>query len=88
MKFLRKILDRIEPNFIDNGRFSKFYHKLSARIPNDKDAVFSMVAPEEFEEFEKFVISQKGSISSSIEVLRSGLTDKFQYTDIGLAGHP
>ena len=25
MKFLRKILDRIEPNFIDNGKFSKFY---------------------------------------------------------------
>ena len=32
--------------------------------------------------------SQKGNISSSTEVLRTGLTDKFQYTDIGLAGHP
>ena len=25
MKFLRKILDRIEPNFIGSGKFSKFY---------------------------------------------------------------
>ncbi|PPR43262.1 MAG: hypothetical protein CFH21_00850 [Alphaproteobacteria bacterium MarineAlpha5_Bin11] len=32
--------------------------------------------------------SQKGNISSSIEVLRTGLTEKFQFTDIGLAGHP
>ena len=63
-------------------RFSKFYHKLSDRFPSDRDAVFSMVAPEEFEEFEKFVISQKGSISFSYkeEDLRpNGLQPAYEF---------
>ena len=63
-------------------RFSKFYNKLSDRFPSDRDAVFSMVAPEEFEEFEKFVISQKGSISFSYkeEDLRpNGLQPAYEF---------
>ena len=32
--------------------------------------------------------SQKGNISSSIEILKTGLIDKFNYAQIGLAGHP
>lgn len=32
--------------------------------------------------------AQKGNISSSIEILKTGLTDKFKYVQIGLAGHP
>ncbi len=63
-------------------RFSEFYHKLSDRFPSDRDAVFSMVAPEEFEEFEKFVISQKGSISFSYkeEDLRpNGLQPAYEF---------
>ena len=31
---------------------------------------------------------QKGNISSSMEVLKTGLVDKFNYTHVGLAGHP
>ena len=63
-------------------RFSKFYNKLSDRFPSDRDAVFSMIAPEEFEEFEKFVISQKGSISFSYkeEDLRpNGLQPAYEF---------
>ena len=32
--------------------------------------------------------AQKGNISSSIEILNTGLLDKFKYNQIGLAGHP
>jgi len=31
---------------------------------------------------------QKGNISSSIEILKTGLVDKFKFIQIGLAGHP
>ena len=31
---------------------------------------------------------QKGNISSSLEILNSGLADKFNFNHIGLAGHP
>ena len=44
-------------------RFSKFYHKLNNLFPENKDAVFSMVAPESFEEFKKFVSQFGGEIS-------------------------
>ena len=63
-------------------RFSKFYHKLSDRFPNDKDAVFSMVAPEEFNEFEKFVVSMNGTISFAFkeEDLRpNGLQPAYEF---------
>ena len=32
--------------------------------------------------------NKKGNISSSMEVLKTGLIDKFNYTKVGLAGHP
>ena len=63
-------------------RFSKFYHKLSDRFPYDKDAVFSMVAPEEFNEFEKFVVSMNGTISFAFkeEDLRpNGLQPAYEF---------
>ena len=32
--------------------------------------------------------NQKGNISSSIEILKTGLIDKFKFTNVGVAGHP
>ena len=32
--------------------------------------------------------NQKGNISSSVEILKTGLIDKFKFTNVGLAGHP
>ena len=39
-------------------RFSKFYKNFKGLFPYNKDAVFSMVAPEEYENFKKFFIKK------------------------------
>ena len=44
-------------------RFAKFYGKLGDLFPANADAVFSMVAPEEFQNFKSFVKSRNGKIS-------------------------
>ncbi len=63
-------------------RFSKFYKKLKDRFPSNKDAVFSMVSPEEFDDFKKFVGNQKGIISFSLKEERlrpNGLQPAYEF---------
>tara|TARA_B100002051_G_scaffold90476_1_gene86390 strand:- start:38 stop:1402 length:1365 start_codon:yes stop_codon:yes gene_type:complete len=44
-------------------RFAQFYRKLGERFPTNRDAVFAMVAPEQFDKFKDFVGSKGGEIS-------------------------
>ena len=63
-------------------RFAQFYGKLGDRFPSNRDAVFSMVAPEVFEEFKKFVESQNGQITFSFkeDALRpNGLQPAYEF---------
>ena len=63
-------------------RFAQFYGKLGDRFPSNRDAVFSMVAPEVFEEFKKFVESQNGQITFSLkeDALRpNGLQPAYEF---------
>ncbi len=63
-------------------RFSKFYSKLGKLFPNDCDAVFSMVAPEEFNEFKSFVSSKNGKISFAFreqELKPNGLQPAYEF---------
>ena len=63
-------------------RFSKFYQKLKNLFPSNKDAVFSMVAPEAFEEFKKFVNENGGEISFNYkekELRPNGLQPAYEF---------
>ncbi len=63
-------------------RFSKFYKKLKDLFPSNKDAVFSMVAPEAFNEFKKFVIESGGEISFNYkekELRPNGLQPAYEF---------
>ncbi len=63
-------------------RFSKFYKNFKGLFPVDKDAVFSMVAPEEYENFKNFVREQNGKISFSFkenELKPNGLQPAYEF---------
>tara|TARA_B100000686_G_C16789598_1_gene977701 strand:+ start:2388 stop:3755 length:1368 start_codon:yes stop_codon:yes gene_type:complete len=63
-------------------RFSQFYEKLKDRFPNNRDAVFSMVAPEAFDDFKKFAETHKGTISFSFkeqELRPNGLQPAYEF---------
>ena len=63
-------------------RFSKFYKKLNNRFPDNKDAVFSMVSPEEFDDFKKFAEANEGTISFSFkeaELRPNGLQPAYEF---------
>ena len=44
-------------------RFARFYKKISNYFPQNKDAVFSMIAPECFEQYENEVSKHNGEVS-------------------------
>ena len=63
-------------------RFSKFYKKFKDLFPTNKDAVFSMVAPNEYERFKKFVKDQNGLVSFSFkenELHANGLQPAYEF---------
>ena len=63
-------------------RFSRFYKKLSNRFPSDKDAVFSMVAPEDFDRFKSLVQENEGIISFAFkeeELRNNGLQPAYEF---------
>lgn len=63
-------------------RFSQFYEKLKDRFPSNRDAVFSMVAPEAFDAFKKFAETHKGTISFSFkeqELRPNGLQPAYEF---------
>ena len=45
------------------GRFARFYKRLADYFPSDKDAVFSMVAPDATQAFAAFVAKHNGQIT-------------------------